>query len=171
MNEQKILLKKNLTKLVNEKKYKIGLSWRGNPSHERDKIRSIPVQFLSKIFKEFEKCKFFVIQKKLDPMEINFLSNFKNVINCDDYLDDFSETAMLVSKMNQIISVDTVLAHLSGSIGIPTNLLLPKIPDWRWGLSGDSTDWYPSVLIFRQSSIDCWENVLEKLSSNLSKSF
>ena len=171
LNEQKILLKKNLTKLVNEKKHKIGLSWRGNPSHKRDKIRSIPVEFLSKIFKEFEKCKFFVIQKKLDPMEINFLSNFKNVINCDDYLDDFSETAMLVSKMNQIISVDTVLAHISGIIGIPTNLLLPKIRDWRWGLSGDSTDWYPSVLIFRQSSIDCWDDVLEKLSSNLSKSF
>ena len=104
-------------------------------------------------------------------MEINFLDNFRNVVNCDNYLNDFCETAMLVSKMNQIISVDTVLAHIAGSIGMQTNLLLPKIPDWRWGLSGDRTDWYPSVLIFRQSSIDCWDHVLEQLSSNLSKSF
>ena len=77
--------------------------------------------------------------------------------------------SMLVSKMKQIISVDTVLAHISGSLGIPTNLLLPKIPDWRWGFSGSRTHWYPSILILRQNSIDCWDNVLKNLSSNLSK--
>ena len=152
-----------------KKKYKIGLSWRGNPNHLRDKIRSIPVEYFGKIFEKFKNFNFFVIQKNLHSDEINFLSNFQNVINCDDYLDDFSETAMLVSKMKQIISVDTVLAHISGSLGTPTNLLLPKIPDWRWGLKGTRTHWYPSIVILRQNSIDCWDNVLKKLSSNLSK--
>ena len=78
---------------------------------------------------------------------------------------------MLVSNMDQVISVDTVLAHLAGTMSIPTTLLLPKIPDWRWGLSGNKTDWYPSIHILRQNSIDCWENVFESLALNLSKSF
>ncbi len=169
LKKNKIVLKKNLLKLINPKKYNIGLSWRGNPKHQRDKIRSIPVESFGKIFKKFKNFNFFVIQKNLNSEEVNFLSNFPNVINCDDYLDDFSETAMLVSKMKQIISVDTVLAHISGSLGIPTNLLLPKIPDWRWGFSGSRTHWYPSILILRQNSIDCWDNVLKNLSSNLSK--
>ncbi len=169
LKKTKITLNKHLIKFINEKKYKIGLSWRGNPNHLRDKIRSIPVEYFGKIFEKFKNFNFFVIQKNLHSDEINFLSNFQNVINCDDYLDDFSETAMLVSKMNQIISVDTVLAHISGSLGTPTNLLLPKIPDWRWGLRGTRTHWYPSIVILRQNSIDCWDNVLKKLSSNLSK--
>ena len=78
---------------------------------------------------------------------------------------------MLVSNMDQVISVDTVLAHLAGTMTIPTTLLLPKIPDWRWGLSGNKTDWYPSIYILRQNSIDCWDKVFESLAFHLSKNF
>ena len=171
LKKEKKLSNKNLKQLVDLTKHNVGLSWRGNPSHKRDKIRSIPLEFFAQTFQKFRKYKFFVIQKNLDPMEKRFLSSFKNVINCEDYLDDFSETALLVSKMDQIISVDSVLAHLSGTIGVPTNLLLPKVPDWRWGLSGSITDWYPSIVIFRQDKIDCWNDVFQDLSSHLSKSF
>lgn len=171
LKKNRIVLGKSLVKQIKIKKIRIGLSWRGNPSHSRDKIRSIPIEFFSTIFKQFENCKFFIIQKNLNTKETNFLSHFKNVFNCDEFLDDFSKTAMLVSNMDQVISVDTVLAHLAGTMSIPTTLLLPKIPDWRWGLSGNKTDWYPSIYILRQNSIDCWDKVFESLAFHLSKNF
>ena len=171
LKKNRIVLGKSLIKQIKIKKIRIGLSWRGNPSHRRDKIRSIPIEFFSTIFKQFENCKFFIIQKNLNTKETNFLSHFKNVLNCDEFIDDFSKTAILVSNMDQVISVDSVLAHLAGTMSIPTTLLLPKIPDWRWGLSGNKTDWYPSIYILRQNSIDCWDKVFESLAFHLSKNF
>ena len=49
---------------------------------------------------------------------------------------DFVDTAVLVSSMSLVITVDTSLAHLAGSIGRPTWVLLPFSPAWRWQLDG-----------------------------------
>jgi ADP-heptose:LPS heptosyltransferase len=51
--------------------------------------------------------------------------------------------------MDLVISIDTSIAHLAGSLNIPTWLILPKNSEWRWGLS-DKTNWYPSIKIFRK---------------------
>ena len=73
--------------------------------------------------------------------------------------------------MDLVLTVDTSLVHLSGSIGKETYLYLPKVPDWRWGLK-DKQDWYESVHLLRQKDIDDWsiplkesEKILKKLSS------
>jgi len=42
--------------------------------------------------------------------------------------------------------------------------LLPFAPDWRWGLASDSTPWYPSMRLFRQTAPENnWDEVVEQL--------
>jgi hypothetical protein len=53
------------------------------------------------------------------------------------------DTALLLEGLDAIVSVDTGIAHLAGAMGIPTFVLLPFTPDWRWGLGVDTTPWYP----------------------------
>ena len=37
-----------------------------------------------------------------------------------------------MSNLDLVITVDTAIAHLAGSLGIPVWTLLPFFPDWRW---------------------------------------
>jgi hypothetical protein len=64
-------------------------------------------------------------------------------------LADWETTARALEQLDGVISVDTAVAHLAGSLGVPTLLLLPEPCDWRWGLQGERTAWYPSVRLLR----------------------
>jgi ADP-heptose:LPS heptosyltransferase len=79
---------------------------------------------------------------------------------------DFAETAEIIRNLDLVISVDTAVAHLAGAMGRPVWLLLAHDPDWRWGYSGETTGWYPSMRLFRQSRPGDWSNVLESVRSS-----
>ena len=60
---------------------------------------------------------------------------------------------------------------MAAGIGIPTWVLPPKVPDWRWGLEGDSTFWYPSMRLFRQRNQGDWDDVMERVGEALKEHF
>ena len=77
-------------------------------------------------------------------------------------LADIDDFAAQVAAMDLVVTIDNSTAHLAAALGIPTWLLLPFAPDWRWGLSGEASPWYPPMRLFRQSSIGDWEDVLRR---------
>lgn len=62
-----------------------------------------------------------------------------------------------------LISSDSALVHLAGALGAPTWLLLHHSSDWRWGESGESTFWYPSLRLFRQRQAGDWGGVIARV--------
>ena len=52
---------------------------------------------------------------------------------CDNLIQNWRDTAIIVSKLDEVITVDTSLAHISGTLGVPTKVLISTVPDWRWG--------------------------------------
>ena len=56
-------------------------------------------------------------------------------------------------------------------MGKTTWLLLKHVPDWRWGLEGESTSWYPSMRLFRQTKSGNWDDVMEHVVDELRKLF
>jgi len=66
-------------------------------------------------------------------------------------ISDWDDTAAVVSLLDRVVTVDTALAHLAGAMARPVTTLLPFAPDWRWGASGESTRWYPSMRLVRRS--------------------
>lgn len=82
---------------------------------------------------------------------------------------DFEDTAALVSCLDLVITIDSAVAHLAGSLAVPTWLLLPFAPDWRWMLGHDDSPWYPTMKIFRQSQPGDWDSVLKRTASALEK--
>ena len=57
--------------------------------------------------------------------------------------------------------------HLAAALGVPTWLLLPFAPDWRWTLDGDSTPWYPTARLFRQTAPGDWPGVIAAVEAAL----
>jgi ADP-heptose:LPS heptosyltransferase len=82
---------------------------------------------------------------------------------------DFGYTAALVDALDAVVTVDTSIAHLAAALGKPTYVLLPFAADWRWGIEGDRTAWYPSATLFRQPRIGDWESVVAKLLGTLAR--
>ena len=73
-----------------------------------------------------------------------------------------------MSELDLIISVDTAAAHLAGALGRPLWTLLPFVPDWRWGVEGETTSWYPTMRLFRQKQLGEWAEVIQRVSAELS---
>jgi tetratricopeptide (TPR) repeat protein len=75
-------------------------------------------------------------------------------------LDDFADTAALIAALDLVISVDTAVAHLAGSLGKPVWILTPFDADWRWLAGRSDSPWYPTARLFRQPAIGDWASVI-----------
>ena len=82
----------------------------------------------------------------------------------DHELDAFVDTAALMMNLDLIITVDTATAHLAGALARPTWIALKHVPDWRWGLHGDKSPWYPTARLFRQRTAGDWDEVFARMA-------
>ena len=73
-----------------------------------------------------------------------------------DARNDFDRKAALIASLDLVVSVDTSIAHLAGALGMPVWILLPFAADWRWGVDGSTTGWYPTATLFRQRAPGDW---------------
>jgi ADP-heptose:LPS heptosyltransferase len=81
----------------------------------------------------------------------------------------FAETAALIMHMDVVVSVDTAVAHLSAALGRPLWLMIQRYStDWRWLLDRDSSPWYSTARLFRQSDYGEWAPVIQKITQFLS---
>jgi len=77
----------------------------------------------------------------------------------------FVDSLAILSLVDLFITTDTALAHLAGSAGIRTWLLLSHVADWRWGIDTETSIWYPSFRLFRQSTWDDWSGVIRRVGA------
>jgi tetratricopeptide (TPR) repeat protein len=144
---------------------RVGLVWSGNPRHDNDHNRSIPLRMLTRILDV--DATFVSLQKDSRPDDRATLLERTEIVDLTDRLTDFAETAALASCLDLVITVDTSIAHLAGALGRPTWILLPYMPDYRWLLDRDDSPWYPTVRLFRQTATRDYASVLDRVRTEL----
>ncbi len=149
-----------------DKDLKIGIVWAGNPFHTRDRNRSCSLADFAKLT-EIPGLSFYSLQKRHDCIESDNPSTGMKIINLDNELNDFADTAAVIANLDLVISVDTAVAHLTGAIGKPVWTILPFAPDWRWLLKRNDSPWYPSMRLFRQNQPGDWNGVFENVKHGL----
>lgn len=141
---------------------RIGLVWKGNPDFENDPDRSLPSLDVLLPLWSVPGVSFVSLQKGPGEDEAQHTSADFPLLALGHALDDFADTAAVISGLDLVISVDTAVAHLTGALGKPCWVLLPDYrTDWRW-LSGRSdSPWYPQGMrLFRQLSGGDWAPVI-----------
>jgi tetratricopeptide (TPR) repeat protein len=146
-------------------RFRVGLVWSGNPKHNNDRNRSIPLRMLTRILDV--DATFVSLQKDRRPDDRATLLERPEMVDLTAHLTDFAETAALISCLDLVISADTSVAHLAGALGRPTWILLPFTPDYRWLLDRDDSPWYPTVRLFRQSATREYGSVLDSVRTEL----
>lgn len=143
----------------------VGIVWAGSKLHLNDHNRSSQLSYFVE-FLRLKDVKLFSLQKC--PSEVEKDIMFKSgVVDLDEELSDFSDTAEIISNLDLVVSVDTAVAHLAGAMNKPVWLLLPFNSDWRWMLNGGKSPWYPSMTIFRQLKLGDWKSVFKKVRESL----
>lgn len=145
---------------------RVGLVWAGNPLHSRDRFRSVALARLAPLL-ERSGVDFVSLQKGPAQAQLREADLAGRVEDVGAALEDFADTAVALAGLDLLISVDTSVAHLAGALGVPLWLLLPTLPDWRWGLAGEATPWYASARLFRQRREGDWDELLERLGREL----
>jgi len=146
---------------------KVGVVWSGNPSHPNDRNRSLPLAALRPVLAA-TLPQWVSLQKELRPGERETLGAI-GAVDLSGRLEDFDDTAGVLAGLDLVLTVDTAVAHLAGAMGIPTWILLPYAPDWRWLLEREDSPWYPTARLFRQTEPGSWDGVLVRLTAELAQ--
>ena len=151
----------------------IGLHWQGNPNHEGSlysRHRSIPLQAWEGLgATKDDGIEFVALQKGAGLEQWSRLSKLPYVAGQEQFNSNLSmlDTAAVMSLCQAVISTDSCVVHLGGSLGVPTWVALRCTPDWRWGLDGNLTPWYSTLRLFRQPVHNDWSSVVQSIGVQL----
>lgn len=146
---------------------RIGLCWAGSATHKNDHNRSIAADLFSNLCRTVD-AEFVSLQKDAYESELEeFAANGVELQDWSKEFFNFGETAALISCLDLVITVDTVIAHLAAGLGQNTWTLIPFVPDWRWLEYRFDSPWYPCMRLFRQPSLSDWETVIDQVGREL----
>ncbi|MGE3622825.1 MAG: tetratricopeptide repeat protein [Bdellovibrionales bacterium] len=145
------------TRLPQDGRRKVALTWSGNPNHRNDIRRSVTLRELAPLF-TVPGIGFYAVTRDMRPGDAEFLTQTP-VTDLSPRLNDFAATARFINQCDLVISCDTSVAHLAGGMGKPLWVLLPFAPSWCWMLDRDDNPWYPTARLFRQTRRGDWAGV------------
>jgi hypothetical protein len=146
---------------------RIGIVWAGNAKHVNDANRSIDLAHFAPLF-ELPSIEWYSLQVGDRVADLASSPNREGVRDLAPYLTDFSATASVLKELDLLISIDSAPAHLAGALGKPVWTLLPAIDtDWRWQTGGDTTFWYPTMRLYRQTQSGSWSAVVAAMRDAL----
>jgi ADP-heptose:LPS heptosyltransferase len=154
-------------RLPNDGRLRVGIVWAGNGAHLNDHNRSIPLPQFATLL-SVPNIAFVSVQKDTTAAQAELLEQH-GVLQLGSEFSDFADTAAVVAMLDLLIAVDTSVAHLAGAMGKAVALLLPFSPDWRWLLGRSDSPWYPTMRLFRQSTIADWDTPLTRLRDELAE--
>ncbi len=139
---------------------RVAIHWQGNPEHEFtiSRGRSLPLDTLTPLL-DCPEVEWISLQKGPGSEQAqkgayagrwHIKQSNINETWC------FEDTGAILQCCDGLISSDSGLAHLAGALGVRTWLLLPWLAEWRWGLDGEKTLWYPNHTLLRQVTENDW---------------
>ncbi|MFT5684573.1 MAG: hypothetical protein ACI8RZ_005514 [Myxococcota bacterium] len=135
--------------------FRVGLVWGSKPTHPSAPLRDCPLPLLATLST--------VPGVSLYGLQFGdaarALQDHPDITDLSSILGDFGQTAAIVERMDLIITVDTAMAHLAGSLGVPVWTLLGRDPDWRWMCDRADSPWYRSMRLFRNT--EGWPALVE----------
>jgi len=159
---------------------RVGLVWNGGFRPEQPEVwavnqrRNIDFSLISEL--NISSIDFFSLQKG-EPAESALSAqqhrywNGNNFYNFASDLENFSDTAGLISNLDLVISVDTSTAHLAAAMGKPVWIMNRFDSCWRWLTGRTDSPWYPTVRLFNQAEPGAWAPVISQIRHELGQYF
>ena len=168
MNANPVLTKQWQDRLGPKHRMRVGFSWSGRRDAWLNQHKGVPFPVILDLIKNNPQYEWINMQVDATADEEQALAD-AGVTRYPNSINSFADTAALMMHMDVIISVDTAITHLAGSLGRPVWVMLNAYStDWRWLLDRDSSPWYASARLFRQPKMGDWDSVTKKIAQYLS---
>ena len=165
-------IKKKLEINVKSKnKFLCGVSWTSKAG-EIGINKSITLETLKPVLK-IENVEFVDLQYTETSIERESFSNENNIkIKKIENIDNFYDLNGLISLIDVcdfVITISNTNAHIAGSIGKRTFLLLPRGKGrlWYWMSNEGKSVWYPKIDVIEQEQVGDWQPVINKLQKKV----
>ena len=145
---------------------RIGLVWAGRANHPFDFARSAALAALAPLG-EVRGASWFALQLGGAEAQVGATAWRAPLVNLGPEISSYTDTMAVLAELDLVVTVDTSVAHVAGAMGRPGWLMLPRRADWRWGLTGTATPWYPSLRLFRQRRLGDWGAVAAEIAGLL----
>jgi Flp pilus assembly protein TadD len=152
--------------------FKIGIAWQGNRLNQADRWRSFPLRHFAHLA-ALPNVQLISLQKGDGTEQLTELRKKLPVTTLfpPDQPDldrrDCLDTAAVMQELDLVVTPESAVAHLAGSIGKRAWIPISTVGDWRWMLERDDSPWYPSVRLFRQTSAGDWDDVFRRMATAL----
>ena len=140
---------------------RVGLAWAASSFNP---ARTVPIELLSPLF-DVPGVLFFSVQAGPEHAQVRPWAH--QVKSLTEEATCILQVAREMNRLDLIITVDTMTAHLAGALGRRTWTLLPFACDWRWMLRRSDAPWYPTMRLFRQTTPGDWKTVIGKVQGEL----
>ena len=150
-----------------QKTFKIGVVWSGSETYKGNAFRSFRHNdFLP--LADIPGVQLFSLYKGPGLKQFRDDGTSGIIVDAGGGDRHFGDCAAMMQQMDLIITSDTATAHIAGSLGLKTWVLLHWDPFWVWRHAGETTAWYPSVTLFRQEIPLDWAGVFGRVGEALS---
>lgn len=155
-------------KIVTDETLAVGIAWEGAKGNPADALRSIPTEQLA-VLADIPSVTWVNLQ--FAPDAFTYAQSWLGARVMDGTVDcrNTYDTAAVMKGLDHIVCVDTLTAHLAGTLGCPTTVLHRFCREWRWGDAGERSPWYPSVRSLTQPKPHDWESVLRQVRAELTR--
>ena len=147
---------------------RVGLAWSGNPKFKNDRTRSIALSQLAPLAAA-PGVTFHSLQKGPGSEQISSVPAGIRLIDHGPDLEDFADTAAIISLMDLVVSTDNSPRE-SGRCAERPDVGHASVHAGLAMASGaQDSPWYPTVRLFRQKSLGDWPEVIQRVADELEK--
>lgn len=147
-------------------RFRIGITWSGRKSHQYDTTRSMRFEQIAPLLGN-RNVTWVSLQKLAAEDQLPTIPASVDWLEWTGDLNDFADTAALVSNLDLIISIDSAMVHLAGALGRPVWMLNRFNSEWRWMEQRENSLWYPTLRIFNQPRFREWGSVVSAVRTAL----
>jgi len=148
--------------------FRIGIAWQGARDFAHDRWRSIPLAHFAPLA-SIDGVRLVSLQKGFGTEQIAAAGFPVIDVSGLDEAGAFLDTAAMIRNLDLVITSDSAIAHLAGALGAPVWVALGFSPDWRWLREREDSPWYPTLRLFRQTTLGDWPDVFRRMAAALQR--
>lgn len=151
----------------------VGVAWRsGTPFQggEERLSKNIPVEALGAALTGIPGT-VISLQRRPPPGETSRLEGAlgRPVMDACQENEDLGRVTALLAALDHYVGVSSTNVHIAAGLGKKASILVPDPPEWRYGVEGSRTPWFPDFRVYRQDAKRGWDDALAALRANLSE--
>ncbi len=133
--------------LASKTQLRVGVNLFGNPDRSDDWTRSLSAPEFD-VLATLDGVDWVNLSVDERPEQRQLKETLPDMLDFRSELVNFKDTAALISNLDLVIAIDSVIAHLAAALGKAVFLLAPTTADWRWKIGNSMSPWWPDIEMF-----------------------